>query len=77
MPSALQKNARSSSISIEGLIPETLTTGSAAEFECVHLKGNREAMLLDFLAGKGDIDCWHLTAEAPGFAVMGSKTGGI
>ena len=34
-------------------------TGPGEAFECVHLKGNHEAMLLDFLAGVGDIDLWR------------------
>ena len=33
--------------------------GPGKAFECVHLKGNHEAMLLDFLAGLDNTDLWR------------------
>ena len=38
--------------------------GPGEAFECAHLKGNHEAMLLDFLAGLDNIDLWRQNGGA-------------
>lgn len=49
--------------------------GPGETFECIHLKGNHEAMLLDFLAGEGDVDLWRLNGGGATLRSYGVEEG--